>query len=41
MALDFKRGEEGVDFIYGKDGQVGEDELNEAKLKREIKRELN
>jgi hypothetical protein len=41
MALDFKRGEEGVDFIYKKDGQVGADEFNEAKLKREIKRELN
>ena len=31
----------GVDYIYKKEGQVGPDELNEAKLKREVNRELD
>lgn len=41
IVLDFKQGQEGVDFMYGKDGQVGANDFNEAKFKREIKRELN
>ena len=41
MAKDFKKGDEGVDYMYNKDGQVGPDDFNEAKFRREVKKELN
>ena len=41
MAQDFVEGQEGTDYIHLKPGQVAPGEINEKKLKREIKKELD